>query len=848
VGYFGGTNDLAVVAGPGSVWNNTNQFYVGYDGYGTRLVVSNGGAVFGGALDTYLGQLLNYGDNSNSALVAGSGSIWSNRANLYVGSGGYGNTLVISNGGVLFNSNAWLGYQVVVNDDSNNIAVVTGTGSIWNNAGTLTIGQGGNNNAFVSNQLFVTSGGRVIASVVDVGSPGSLGNVLRLSNGVVQAASVDIGLLNSITGSGTITGNTINFGTISANINGATLTFANGVKNQGFIGTSGGGIFEVYGLFYNLGTTSFTTNSAIFHGPVLSAQGTTNSWKVASSGPWEQAADWSQGVTPSTTNAAVLITNATSKTVTITASTFTAAPGSVTNFGITVSGPSGSTNTLLVENTPVSSPFVAVQLDISTNASAIVTNATLQVGVLGSGTLTVDGQLQVGPGGLLDTSNGGTMNVGSVSSAAVSITGGGTALSGGVVIGAGFLGSTAVVSGTGSVWNGALVVQSGTLIITNGGAVVGSGEVGGDGGFDVMGIVTGPGSVWIAEGLYVGYVEAENNQLIITNGGAVHITGSSAAVDDFGGANNHLTVSGNGALFDASPADLYIGSDGFDNDSVNIGPGGTVLAFYASLGLGADTTTNFINMTGGSLFVTNVYGNAQLQVYGGALVLNGGTVTVNDLVLETNLALVSFSAGALYSASTQATNGVPFVVGDGVDAANFQLLGGVHSFSHLEIRNAAVLSGCGTVTGNVVIDPGGTVLSDCGTLTFTGIVTNNGTMRAINGSVLETYSNLVNNGTIDIIDGGVTNFHGVFVNHGTVLTASSVHVSQVNPSGQDFVVQIPSVPGHTYQLQYATSLTPANWTDTAAPQSGTGGVLTFIDPGGATNLPARFYRVDCTAP
>jgi T5SS/PEP-CTERM-associated repeat protein len=848
VGSDNGSNNLAVLSGPGSVWNNTTQFMVGSDSFDCRLVVSNGGAVFGGILDSYLGQLASYGANSNSVLVSGSGSIWSNRANLYVGNGGYGNTLVISNGGVVFNSNSWLGYQVVVNDDSNNVAVVTGTGSIWNNAGTLTIGQGGDNDAFVSNQLFVTSGGRVIASIVNVGSPGSLGNVLRVSNGVVQATSVNVGTLNYITGSGTIMGNTVNFGTISANVNGGTLTFANGVKNQGFIGTSGGGIFEVYGLFYNLGTTSFTTNSAIFHGPILSAQGTTNSWNVASSGLWEQAADWSQGVTPSTTNAAVLITNATSKTVTITASTFTVAPGSVTNFGITVSGPSGSTNTLLVENTPVGRPFVAVQLDIGTNASAVVTNATLQVGVLGSGTLTVDGQLQVGPGGLLDTSNAGTMNVGSVSSAAVSIMGGGAALSAGVVMGAGFLGSTAVVSGAGSIWsNGVLVVQSGTLIITNGGAVVGSGEVGGDGGFDVMGIVTGPGSVWIAEGLYVGYIEAENNQLIITNGGAVHITGSSAAVDDFSGANNQLTVSGNGALFDASPANLYIGSDGYNNDRVNIGPGGTVLAGYVALGLGADTTTNFINLTGGSLFVTNVYGNAQLQVYGGALVLNGGTVTVNDLVLETNLGVVAFSAGTLYSGSTQATNGVPFVVGDGTDAANFQLQGGVHSFNHLEIRNAAVLSGCGTVTGPVVIDAGGTVLSDCGTLTFTGIVTNNGTMRAIDGAVLETYSNLVNNGTIDIIEGS-TNFHGTFINHGTILTASSVQISAVSISGNDVDVQIPSAQGHTYQLEETASMTPTNWTDTAASQEGTGGVLTFTDTGGATNVPGRFYRIDCSTP
>jgi len=318
-----------------------------------------------------------------------------------------------------------------------------------------------------------------------------------------------------------------------------------------------------------------------------------------------------------------------------------------------------------------------------------------------------------------------------------------------------------------------------------------------------------------------------------------------------------VTVSGNGAQWNLTSSlytnvgnegQLYIGIDGNGDDALNIGPGGTVMATFIDVGQ-ISTPTNFINVTGGSLIATN-FNNypGEIDLYEGALVLNSGTVTVDDLVLETNLAFVAFTAGTLYSGGTQATNGVPFRVGDGTDAANFVLQGGVHSFNSLEISNAAVLSGCGTVTGPVRVDPGGTILSDCGTLTFTGIVTNNGTMRAINGSVLETYSNLVNNGTIDIIDGGVTNFHGSFINHGTFLTASSVHVSQVSPSGQDFTVQIPSVPGHTYQLQYTTSLTPANWTDTAAPQSGTGGVLTFTDPGGATNFPARFYRVDCTAP
>jgi T5SS/PEP-CTERM-associated repeat protein len=838
LGYFGGTNNLAVVAGPGSVWNNTNQFYVGYDGYGSRLVVSNSGAVFGGALDTYLGQLLNYGANSNTVLVSGSGSIWSNPANLFIGEDAYGNSLIISNGGVVFNNAGWLGYGSFANDSSNNLAVVTGAGSVWNNAGTLTIGKGGQ-----SNQLFVTLGGLVNAQTINVGQF-VFGNLLRMTNGTLQASSINIAAGNTLSGSGFVGGNVVNLGTVSANISGGTLTFENGLKNQGFVSATNGGILSVFGTFFNLGTTSFNGGTAIFHGPVLSAQGTTNIWNVTASGPWEQGADWSLGV-PSTTNAAILITNAVSKTVTVSSNTFATAPGSVTNFGLRVSGPSGSTNMLLVANTGTGNPFVVVNFTIDTNAIAIVTNATLQVGVQSSGTLTINGKVQVTSGGLFDSSNTGTMNVGLAGSAAFSVVGGGTALSAGVIIGSDFLSNTVLVSDSGSVWSNSLFqLNSGSLMITNGGAMISLGGIVGDG--DVTGIVIDTGSVWITDGLTVGNDESEFNQLIITNGGAVYVHGSSAVVDQFGGGGNQLIVSGNGALLDASPAILYVGLFSFLPDRVDIGPGGTVLASFANLGQGSGAT-NLINVSGGALFVTNAFGST-MQIFQGTLALNGGTVTVDDLILTTNLGTVAFSAGTLYSASTQATNGVPFVVGDGADAANFELLGGVHAFNSLRIRNAAMLSGCGTVTGSVLIDAGGTVLSDCGTLTFTGIVTNNGTLRAINGSVLETYSNLVNNGTIDIINGGVTNFHGSFINHGTILDASSVKISQVTASGENFVAQIPSTAGHTYQLQFTPSLTPTNWTNTGPSQPGTGSPLTFTDPSGLTNFPARFYRVDCTAP
>jgi len=227
------------------------------------------------------------------------------------------------------------------------------------------------------------------------------------------------------------------------------------------------------------------------------------------------------------------------------------------------------------------------------------------------------------------------------------------------------------------------------------------------------------------------------------------------------------------------------------------------------------------------------------------LTLAGGTLTVNSLVLLNPNSQFLFSGGWLNALGITNSNGQLLTMGNGVGPITLNLLGGISSLGNgLQISANATVTGWGTINGSILNS--GVIVSSGGTLRFTGIVTNNGTMRANGGSVLENSGTVVNNGTIDIIN-GATNFHGVFINNGTVLTASSVKVSQVSRSGQDFVVQVPSVPGHTYQLQFTSSLSPANWTNTGASQPGTGGTLTFTDYGATAN-PQRFYRVLVTAP
>jgi hypothetical protein len=266
--------------------------------------------------------------------------------------------------------------------------------------------------------------------------------------------------------------------------------------------------------------------------------------------------------------------------------------------------------------------------------------------------------------------------------------------------------------------------------------------------------------------------------------------------------------------------------------------------------------TSFTNLlvAGGDLYVTNATSTAQMTDntgfgFGYAMImLTNGTITADSLTLMPSSRFI-LGGGTLTTKNTTITSPLGLVVGDGTNATVFRLNGGVHSFSNgLVIANNATLTGCGTINGNVLVDPGATVLLNCGgTMTFTGILSNNGTVQAIDASVIESYGTVVNNGTIDSINGS-TNFHGAFINNGTLLTGSGVVVAQANVSGQDFVVQVPSVTGHTYQMQYSVSLPAINWVNTGSTQSGTGGVLSFTDPGGATNTPSRFYQIQVTAP
>src|SRR5207249_3720292 len=135
-----------------------------------HLVATNGGVVRNAR--GFLGYVSS--SSNNVAVVTGAGSLWTNALELSVGNFGAGNQLVATNGGLVQNTTGTLGNHVGANF---NLARVTGTGSLWDNSGPLNIGSSG---AF--NQLVVSAGGAVRAAGRVI-----LGNAAGATNNSVLA-------------------------------------------------------------------------------------------------------------------------------------------------------------------------------------------------------------------------------------------------------------------------------------------------------------------------------------------------------------------------------------------------------------------------------------------------------------------------------------------------------------------------------------------------------------------------------------------------------------------------------------------------------------------------------------
>ena len=183
----GSVSNLALVSGNGSTWTNTSHLVVGWEGSANRLVISDGGkvtSIHGVVSAGYFSSSI-----SNSILITDSGSVLTLlgaaaglSGRLYVGEAGAQCSLVVSNGGAVFCGD---GGYVGGGGGRSNIALVTGSGSVWRCGGIMSVGLSGGLSGSSGNMLIVSNGGAVFSAEGRIGGTGNTRNnsVLITGNG-----------------------------------------------------------------------------------------------------------------------------------------------------------------------------------------------------------------------------------------------------------------------------------------------------------------------------------------------------------------------------------------------------------------------------------------------------------------------------------------------------------------------------------------------------------------------------------------------------------------------------------------------------------------------------------------
>ncbi|MFZ2643261.1 MAG: PEP-CTERM sorting domain-containing protein [Verrucomicrobiia bacterium] len=746
------------VTGSGSIWDNSGgDVFVGNCGYANSLTINNGGQVFGG--NSYIGitDPLTGGAYNNSVYVSGSGSIWRNSADLYVGCFGYSNSLIIDSGGMVSNSFGFIGYDDGSIGSSSNKVLVTGAGSIWSNAADLVIGHG---NGSSSNNLTISAGGIVYNNYGTIGKDFTANNnsVLVTGSGSIWSNSLDLyvgetGCFNSLTlasGGRVFSANAVIGSDANANNNRVLVTGAgSGWTNSGDLwvgwnGSSNSLTLASSGYVANangyIGDGTVASNNAVVvaGGAVwgggdlfVGNNGSYNSLAITNGGQVFYNNSYI-GRTAFASNNSVLVSG--SGSVLTNSSELRvgdfgsgnrlviANSGRVVNgFGYIGAVDGASNNSALVSGSGsiwISTNGFAVgyagafnQL-IITNGGVVVNVTTGGVGVLS--TATNNSALISGSGSVW--SNGGGFVVGYYGSDnQLMVNNGGQLVTGDASIGgdAGATNNVVLVTGSGSLWNGAAgngfigVGDYGAgnkLTIANSGQVMSIyGDIGNESSASNNRVVVrDAGSVWSSsDHVAVGY-RGSFNLLIITNGGTVltsnGIIGSTASA-----SNNSALVSGIGSSW-SSTNSLFVGDSG-PGSQLTVSDNGTVAAPYIVAGNNTTSTGNVITVSGGNLYATNAAGTGSLEIRRGSLTFNSGTVTVNRLIV-TNLAssVVSFNGGMLNSGGSTINNSSLFRVGNGLSSATLHLLGGSHSFANgLFINTNAWLTGTGAITGAITV-------------------------------------------------------------------------------------------------------------------------------------------------
>jgi T5SS/PEP-CTERM-associated repeat protein len=528
-------------------------------------------------------------------------------------------------------------------------------------------------------------------------------------------------------------------------------------------------------------------------------------WTSPSSGFWGDTNNWSGHSAPIDTSS-VIISNANTKTVTIDAATPAA---NLTIASLKLSAPGGSTNTLLLSNAGTNNPLYlfngltmspggamhitnsAVTVDNSVNFIDIDGSVTMDGGLITFGDITSTTKVGVASSGIF-TINSGSVSTGRLKVGAdltnalgvLKLNGGGLEVS--LEFSAGHsLGTTGVVS-----------VLGGHLIVTNDDTRIGDAGVG---------QMTVSNATLLLTNLIIAHDSFSLGTLTLQSGAEIQVL-NNISVGRFPGATGAVFMAG--GQLSAPGQTLYVGREGagqmtISNGSVqaasaqiaavptNTASGvltvsGGSLSMSSNFLVGSSMSTGQVLVTGGTISAANSAGAGSMSILSGNLTLSGGSVSTDSLLLTNSAGTFAFNTGILNVKNATVANGSPFIVGNGVAPAVFNMTGGTNTFVNgLTISSNAILVGCGTIIGTIT-------------------------------------------------------------NHGTI--ATNCGVALVRPtitaqakSGTTNRISFTSVGGQTYFVEYKSSLSDMGWTAILPWVSGSGSVLTATDA--VATATDRFYRV-----
>ncbi|MDF7801031.1 autotransporter domain-containing protein [Pontiellaceae bacterium B1224] len=173
--------NVAFISGSNAVWNSSQELSVGNLGSDNSLGIYGGGQV--NTANAYIGKA----SSNNFVGITGAGSELSTTT-LHVGHTGADNSVGIFDGGMISSDDASIGHWI--GSDENSV-VVMGTNSLWNNTGTLNVGEHGSENS-----LSILANGTVQSSVLNLGVYSySSNNTLSVSgnNALLDAPELNIG-------------------------------------------------------------------------------------------------------------------------------------------------------------------------------------------------------------------------------------------------------------------------------------------------------------------------------------------------------------------------------------------------------------------------------------------------------------------------------------------------------------------------------------------------------------------------------------------------------------------------------------------------------------------------------